>query len=44
MKHVFLENLGIESETSNNVIAENEKRDNDEMVNYHNKCNRMYNP
>ena len=31
MKHVFLENLGIESEASNNVIAKNEKRDNDEM-------------
>ena len=31
MKHVFLENLGIESEASNNVIAKNEKCDNDEM-------------
>ena len=31
MKHVFLENLGIESKTSNNVIAKNEKCDNDEM-------------
>ena len=31
MKHVFLENLGIESKASNNVIAKNEKCDNDEM-------------
>ena len=31
MKHVFLENLGIESEASNNVIAKNEKSDNNEM-------------
>ena len=31
MKHDFLENLGIESKASNNVIAKNEKCDNDEM-------------
>ena len=31
MKHDFLENLGNESKASNNIIAENEKRDNDEM-------------
>jgi len=31
MKHVFLENLGNESKASNNVIAKNEKYDNDEM-------------